>query len=206
MSTKIGLISDVHSSPVPLKHALDIFARENVSDIICAGDIAGYYDTLEPTVDLLVQHNCNTIIGNHDQAHLESYPELKDKKEFRFLSQLPLTLELKIEGKRIYVVHAHPPCSQHGGIKLLNRDGEIVQERVNTWRDDLKNFDYDVLIVGHTHQVYAEQLGEVFVINPGSTQFNHSCMILSLPDLEVQIYPLENKDVVRCWNFGMLRT
>ena len=110
MSTKIGLISDVHSSPAPLNHALDIFARENVSDIICAGDIAGYYETLEPTVELLVQNKCKTIIGNHDQAHLASYPDLKDQKEFRFLSQLPETLVLEIEGKRIYVVHAHPPA------------------------------------------------------------------------------------------------
>lgn len=205
MTTKIGLISDVHSSPVPLKQALDIFDKEQVSDIICAGDIAGYYETLEPTIDLLIQKNCKTIIGNHDHTYLEAYPELHNTKESRFLRELPQTLELVIEDKRIYVVHAHPPRSQHGGIKLLDQDGDIIQQRKDLWCGELQDFDYDVLIVGHTHQVFAEQLGEVFVVNPGSSAFNHSCMILSLPDLKVEIFALENKDIIKCWNFGMLR-
>jgi putative phosphoesterase len=69
----------------------------------------------------------------------------------------------------------------------------------------LSELEHDVLIVGHTHQVYAERLGEVFVVNPGSSVFNHSCMILSLPDLSVQTFALQNKEIVKCWNFGMLR-
>jgi predicted phosphodiesterase len=40
MTTRIGLVSDVHSSPIPLGQALDIFRKENVDEIICAGDIA----------------------------------------------------------------------------------------------------------------------------------------------------------------------
>ena len=205
MTTKLGLISDVHSSPVPLKQALDIFDKERVSDIICAGDIAGYYESLKPTIDLLIQNDCKTIIGNHDQAYLEAHPELQSQKEFRFLRELPQTLELVIEDKSICVVHAHPPSSQHGGIKLLDQEGEIIQQRKDLWCGELKDFAYDVLIVGHTHQVFAEQLGKVFVVNPGSSAFNHSCMILSLPELKVQIFALENKDIIKCWNFSMLR-
>jgi len=110
-----------------------------------------------------------------------------------------------IEDKRLCVVHAHPPSSQHGGIKLLDQDGDIIQQRKDLWCGELQDFDYDVLIVGHTHQVFAEQLGRVFVVNPGSSAFNHSCMILSLPELKVQIFALENKDIIKCWNFSMLR-
>jgi hypothetical protein len=47
-------------------------------------------------------------------------------------------------------------------------------------------------------------LGEVFVVNPGSTVFNHCCMILSLPDLSVQSFALDKRDIVKCWNFSML--
>jgi putative phosphoesterase len=104
------------------------------------------------------------------------------------------------------VVHANPPAEQHGGIKLLDQQGEIRQDRIDEWSITLEEFEYDVLIVGHTHQVYAEQLGEVFVINPGSTVFNHSCMILSLPDLTVQTYSLGNREIIKCWNFSMLNS
>ena len=206
MTTRIGLVSDVHSSPGPLGQALDIFRNENVDEIICAGDIAGYYDTLAPTIDLLMQSNCKAIVGNHDQSYLEKAPAEAESSIRAYLQKLPQTLALEIEQKRIYVVHANPPSEQHGGIKLLDQQGEIRQDRCDEWTSTLKELEQDVLIVGHTHQVYAEQLGKVLVINPGSTVFNHSCMILSLPDLSVQTFALGDHEIIRCWNFSMLNS
>ena len=223
MTTRIGLISDVHSSPVALAEALQIFADQQVDDIICAGDIAGYYDTLLPTIRLLVRADCKTIIGNHDQSWLEkntsqykavdgrpdsspdsSSANSQDSSEIRsYLQQLPQTLELVVEGKRLFVVHANPPSEQHGGIKLRDRYGNIVAERKADWTQSLADLQHDVLIVGHTHQVYAEQLGPVLVINPGSVPFNHSCMVLSLPDLRVETYALGDREIIRSWNFSM---
>jgi putative phosphoesterase len=201
MTTRIGLISDVHCSPEPLAEALELFSREKVDDIICCGDIAGYYDSLEPTIELLARSNCKTIVGNHDQSYLEQDGESRIRA---YLQNLPQTLNLEIEGKRIYVVHANPPSEQHGGIKLLDQQGELRQDRINEWTMALTGFEHDVLIVGHTHQVYAVQLGDVFVINPGSSAFNHSCMILSLPDLSVQTCALGKQEIIKCWNFSML--
>ncbi len=204
MTTRIGLVSDVHSSPEPLRQALEIFRRAEVDEIICAGDIAGYYDTLLPTIELLAASNCKAIIGNHDQDYLEK-PSPEDDQSIRdYLQNLPLFLDLEIEQKRLFAVHASPPCEQHGGIKLLDQHGNTIEERINEWTLALSAFDYDVLIVGHTHQVYAERIGDVLVINPGSSVFNHSCMILSLPDMSVETFTLGNQTLVRCWNFGML--
>lgn len=204
MTTRIGLISDVHSTPGPLAEALELFSNEKVDDIICCGDIAGYYDTLEPTIELLARSNCKTIVGNHDQDYLEKPLQDGESSIRAYLQNLPQTLDLEIEGKRIYVVHANPPSAQHGGIKLLDQQGETRQDRIDEWSMALSELEHDVLIVGHTHQVYAEQLGEVFVINPGSSVFNHSCMILSLPDLSVQTYALGTQEIIKCWNFSML--
>jgi len=204
MTTRIGLISDVHSSPGPLAEALEIFSSEQVDDIICCGDIAGYYDSLEPTIGLLARSNCKAIVGNHDQGYLEKPPQDGESSIRTYLQTLPQTLDLEIAGKRIFVVHANPPSEQHGGIKLLDQQGELRQDRINEWTMALTGFEHDVLIVGHTHQVYAVQLGDVFVINPGSSVFNHSCMILSLPDLSVQTYALGKQEIIKCWNFSML--
>lgn len=205
MSYRIGIVSDVHSSPTPLKQALALFQRERVDDIICAGDIAGYFDHVTPTVELLEASGCQAIIGNHDQGFLENTSAEEYPTAHRYLHSLPSTLSFEIDGKRILVVHANPPDEQHGGIKLLNTEGEMVQQRKDDWRETLVGLEYDVLIVGHTHQVYAEQLGDVFVVNPGSTIFNHSCMILSLPQLTVETHALENLDIVKCWRFSLLR-
>lgn len=205
MSTKIGLISDTHSTTAPLKEALSIFKREQVATIICAGDIAGYgEDQLEPTIDLLVENKCLMIAGNHDQWPLDENDETQyDDKVKSFFTSLPLKLELTIENKKVYVAHAHPPDSLHGGIKLLDPEGNVYLDRKEHWARELKDFDYDVLIVGHTHQVFSEQIGNVFVVNPGSTTFNHCCSILSLPDMQVTNFALQNKEIIRTWNWGM---
>ena len=81
MSCRIGLVSDVHCSPRPLREALELFRREGVDEIICAGDIAGYFDTLAPTIELLVEYDCKTIAGNHDQSFLDKAGD--DTFEFR---------------------------------------------------------------------------------------------------------------------------
>jgi putative phosphoesterase len=204
MTTRIGLISDVHSSPVALAQALRIFDENRVDDIICAGDIAGYYDALLPTVQLLAQSNCKAIVGNHDQDWLQKTPVQEHPEIRAYLQRLPQTLALEIEGQRLFVVHANPPSEQHGGIKLRDREGNIVEQNKADWSGRLGEYDYDVLIVGHTHQVYAERLGGMLVINPGSVPFNHSCMILSLPDLGVETFALGDQEVVKCWNFSLL--
>jgi len=203
MSTKIGIISDVHATPEPVKEALSIFQEEHVDLSICAGDIAGYGNELEQTLQLLVDSECQMILGNHDLWFLDTAITKENKWIEDCYKNTPLTLDYLIEGKNIYVVHAHPPSSQVKGIKLLDEDGKLMPELKDQWQIEIDKYAYDVLIVGHTHQVYAEQLGSTLLINPGSTVFNHTCAILSLPDMEVEIFPLSNKEPLLAWNWGM---
>lgn len=201
MAARIGLISDTHSTVAPLREALELFRREGVDMIICAGDIAGYGDDeLSQTIDLLQQYECRMVAGNHD-----SLSELGDQPQqvIDFLQSLPLSLEFEIEDTSLYVVHAEPPDLQHDGIKLLAPDGHPFSDRINEWKEKLRNFNQDILIVGHTHQVFAEQIGKTLVINPGSTRYNHTCMILELPSREVSIHALSGMQPVYTWNWGI---
>ena len=200
---KLGLISDVHARPEPVRQALTIFAQENVDEIICAGDIAGYYDDLESTIELLQQAQCKTVLGNHDQAYLDSATGESHLIDGYFKS-LPLHRVFHYAGKSIYLVHAAPPDALHGGIKLLDQNGTLIAAQKEFWESELKHFDHDVLIVGHTHQVYAEPIADTLVINPGSSTFNHCCMILELPEMKFYTFALENQPIIKCWNFSML--
>jgi len=101
------------------------------------------------------------------------------------------------------MVHASPPDSLMDGIRLLDQQGNIIESEKQDWMVRLSDFEHDVLIVGHTHQVFAETLGSTLVINPGSSQFNHSCVILSLPDLNVQWFALSGQSIKKSWNWGM---
>jgi putative phosphoesterase len=198
----IGLISDVHATPAPVEEALAIFDRAGVEQVFCAGDIAGYRDRLKETIALLSASSCQAVLGNHDLLYLDHYADDPGNEAVAYFQRLPASLDMLIAGKRVYMVHAQPPDACHGGIKLLDRQGEVQSDRVALWTRQLQSFDSDVLVVGHTHQVFAEQVGNTLVVNPGSSAFNHSCAILRLPEMSVQVFALSGKAVDRTWNWG----
>jgi putative phosphoesterase len=202
VSTRIGLISDPHATAAPVAEALSLFKAAGVDGVFCAGDIAGYGSQLEQTLDLLIEADCGAISGNHDLWYVEDSAEEPESRTRTYLSNLTAVRELTIEGKRLYMVHASPPRSYMEGIKLLDAWGKILPDRKQEWSERLQGFEYDVLVVGHTHQVFAERLANTLVINPGSTKFNHSCAILELPGLEFELLPLPGKKVVKTWNWG----
>ena len=202
VAVDIGLISDIHAYADPLREALSIFRERQVDAIICAGDIAGYGgDDLDQGIELLVEHECLMVAGNHDHVHDCPQHDVIYRRT-GFFDALPPMLDLDLAGRRVYVVHASPPDLQHGGIRLLDEKGNIVPSQAVYWARELESLGRDVLIVGHTHQVFAEQLGDVLVINPGSTCFNHTCMVLSLPGMLVQTYSLSGRRPVMSWNWG----
>ena len=198
----IGLISDVHAAPEPVAEALLLFKKAGVDLVLCAGDIAGYMDQLDETIKLLVENNCQSIMGNHDLLYLDHHDDEPDNNAVSFLCKLAASFETNIAGKRVYMVHAQPPDGCHGGIKLLDKTGELQADKIEHWAERLQTFDYDVLVVGHTHQVYAELIGGTLVVNPGSSAFNNSCAILRLPEMTVEFFPLSGKSIERTWNWG----
>jgi putative phosphoesterase len=202
---KIGLISDVHATVEPLREALTLFQQNHVDVVICAGDIAGYGEELEQTVSLLIESECQIISGNHDIWYLNEPAPEEEKWIKDFFSALPETLDFSAEGIHLHVVHASPPHSNRHGINLLDEHGEVMPDRKALWQDALEEFDYDVLIVGHTHQVFAEKLGNTLTINPGSTKFNHTCAILTLPELTIEVLPLSNKEPLKVWNWSQMQ-
>jgi putative phosphoesterase len=198
----IGLISDVHAAPEPVAEALAIFANAGVSQVFCAGDIAGYMDQLDETIKLLVENDCQTIMGNHDLLYIDHHDDESEDNAIDFLKHLPTTIETIIEGKSVYMVHAQPPDECHGGIKLLDKTGQVQTDRVELWAGRLQSFNHDVLIVGHTHQVFAEVIAGTLVINPGSSVFNNCCAILRLPEMTVEMLPINGKAIEKTWNWG----
>lgn len=199
---KIGLISDPHATLAPLAEALALFRQKNVDMIWCTGDVVGYGEALDDSVSLLQEYGCRTICGNHEQWYLDKVTENANLNTVQYIKSLPQVIEENVAGKQLYMVHASPPLSTTNGIRLLDLQGSIIAGEQQRWMELLSGFEADVLIVGHTHQVFAEQLGQTLVINPGSCRFNHSCAILVLPELDVEWFSLSGEDIRPAWNWG----
>jgi len=201
LSTRIGLLSDVHATLEPVAEALALFKSRGVDHIFCPGDIAGYGADLDITVALMLEHDCQAVLGNHEVWYLDKHADDEESQAVRWFHTLPRTLQLTIAGKRVYMVHANPPDSVKGGIRLLDIDGKLIEAEKQRWSERLSGFTHDVLLVGHTHQVFCEQLGGTLVINPGSTLFNHTCAILSLPELTVEWFSLSGEQAIKAWHW-----
>jgi putative phosphoesterase len=199
MSTRIGLLSDPHATPQPVAEALALFRREQVAQVLCAGDIAGYGDALAETTELL--RDCTCVLGNHDLWYLAGHRGEAPPVD-AFLEALPSSCEFTIEGCSVYLVHAHPPDANRGGIKLRDKLGGLDADAVADWGARLAGFGRQLLVVGHAHQVFAERLGSTLLVNPGSSAFNHSCAIVTLPEFRVEWFPLSGKPISLVWNWG----
>ncbi len=204
MSHKIGLISDVHATLDPLREALTLLREAGAATILCAGDIAGYGVELEQTLALLNDSGCRVVFGNHDLWWLERHASDPAGPAAQYLHSLPREIVLEAAGKRVYMIHASPPASLMDGIVLLDEQGDLIAVQRQRWARILQDLPFDVLVVGHTHQVFAESLGGVLVVNPGSTLFNHTCALLSLPELKVEFLALGGREPLLAWNWGMM--
>lgn len=67
---KIGIVSDIHSSPAALQAALNRLDRAAVDEVWCAGDIVLQYRFCPRTVGLLRARGARAIQGNHDAVFL----------------------------------------------------------------------------------------------------------------------------------------
>lgn len=197
---RIGIFSDLHAAISPCREAISIFREHEVSAIFCAGDIAGYGEELLETVDLLIENDCNAVKGNHEAWYLEK-PAIPEKIRLYFQA-LPYYKQITIEDKSIYMVHAHPPDAIMGGMKFLDLTGEINKSAIEDWKNKITACNCDVLIIGHTHQVFAVNVDNTLVINPGSTKYNNSCAVLELPEMKINWFGLGGKNIDYTWNWS----
>ena len=63
---KIAVISDIHGNYPALKAVLDEIDSDGIKDVICLGDIVGYYCQVNECIDVLRERKIYCLLGNHD--------------------------------------------------------------------------------------------------------------------------------------------
>jgi putative phosphoesterase len=169
---KILVLADIHSN----WFALDAI-RESFDACLFLGDLVEYGVDPVPCIDWVRTHATVSIRGNHDHSLAQRVPppdgagfrklagatrrlhwELLRPSHIKYLSQLPVTQDLMLDGVRFHLVHATPrdPMDEY-----LAADDE-------GWKKRLENIEADIVCVGHTHIQFHLTSGRCQVLNPGS--------------------------------------
>ncbi len=191
---KIGLIADPHAN---LSGTQAVLAQlRDCAVVLCAGDLTGYFNLVNETIELL---RCNRVLcvrGNHDQFLFGSVPpadprieksvsftrEVISQGNLAFLSDLPYQLVLVWDRMKILMCHGSP-------WNLL--DEYVYPDRATF--DDFLSLDADVIVLGHTHWPMVKRIGNKLIVNPGSCgqprngTRDASCAILDTETLGVQL-------------------
>lgn len=68
MAERVAIISDIHANLDALQAVLADIHAQDVSEVLCLGDIVGYGVDAEPCVDLVRRQCSLCLCGNHDWA------------------------------------------------------------------------------------------------------------------------------------------
>lgn len=167
---KIAIISDIHANYEYLKSVLKDIFEQNINNIYCLGDLVGYYNEPNLTIDLIRKNNIICIKGNHEKYLLGELPYTISKEDIygierqrniisdinlKFLSSLKDEYVFEVNKKLIFMTHSHPSNCEKYVYDFKDFDFTALQQ-------------YDYCCFGHTHiPVIGYHNGMCFV-NPGS--------------------------------------
>ena len=170
---KIAVLSDVHANLQALEKIFDDAEGRGVEIFLNAGDSIGFGPDPNEVIEMLCEKNVLSILGNYDLEVIEGKAKAKGEKKVAldfarkeltkscegYLESLPRELKLEVAGKKLFVTHGSPRSIE----EHIYRDTPV--EQLKTLADAVKA---DVIIVGHSHDQFLRQTGEVFFVNPGS--------------------------------------
>jgi putative phosphoesterase len=208
---KIALIGDVHANLPALDAVLEHARQRDVEAIWNLGDFVGYSAFPDEVVRRLRQDGEINVVGNYDLKVL-GYPDNKEKwrkarppekgvsvrwsyknlsgGNRRHLGTLPRDARLRVKGRSILLTHASPAAideslGPHTSDRRLRKLAEEAQA--------------DLIVVGHSHQPFVREVGDVRFINPGSVgrpddgdpRASYAILSLTKKRLKVKHYRLD---------------
>ena len=169
---KIAIISDIHSNLEALETVLKEIDKMKIQTIFCVGDVVGYSANPNEVVEELRKRNITSVMGNHDyavanlnttwfntyaaQAIWWTIENLKTENS-KFIKSLPEKNEMKLKDYKTLIVHGSP----------RNPIWEYIYP-IDVNSDFVKNLDYDIIVMGHTHIPFVKKVANKLVLNPGS--------------------------------------
>lgn len=171
MKKRIALISDIHGNLEALESILEDIKTQDIDDIICLGDSIDIGPNSKECIDLLIDNNVKSVLGNHEIYLLrgtdfdlsiggeekEHYKWVKDSltdKEINYIKSCPLYYDINISYDDSKFNKKYVLCHY-----LFENDKSIYPFEKNYLKKDINlwkkyNNDSIMYFIGHLHQSF----------------------------------------------------
>ncbi len=170
MQSRIGVLSDVHGSLLPLELGYATLQRAGVDRIVCAGYVASFGPDPDACVAFLRAHEVATVAGNHDLTMCRplDVPEEATERE-REILQVTAWSQRQLSSESLaWLAHLPLELRLDDGFVCLHAAPGDVNQVVGP--GDPKPFPAGARVVcaGHLHQPYVAEVGDRIWANAGS--------------------------------------
>lgn len=161
----IAIISDIHGNYEALKEVLNKIESFPVSEIVCLGDVTGYYSQVNECCDELRKRNVHCVMGNHDW-YMASGTECERSQSVRDC----LAYQRKIitaENKKW--ITSFPVTLNICGVSMVHGGWKNpLDEYLEPTEEYFEKIQNNVFVSGHTHVQRIEYYKNKVYCNPGS--------------------------------------
>ena len=171
MQKRIALVTDIHGNKEALESILEDINTQDIEDIICLGDSIDIGPNSKECIDLLIDNNVKSVLGNHEIYLLngtdfdpsitgeekEHYKWVKDsltEKEIDYIKRCPLRYEINVEYEESKFSKKYVLCHY-----LINNEKDIYPFEKNHLKRDINlwkkyNDDNIIYFIGHLHDSF----------------------------------------------------
>ncbi len=169
---KIAIISDIHSNMFGVEIFKKEIEKEKFDEYIFLGDYITDGDKTNEILEFVKFKSNNVILGNRENNILKldkyinsnrwfptmyAYKELSEEN-IEFLNTLNIYKEIIIESKKIIMSHGNP----------YDVAGTVNFENEETLDELIKDFNSDIYLFGHSHQMKYKEYRNRYFINSGA--------------------------------------
>ena len=164
---RIAIISDIHGNLAALKSSINEIEKLNCDQIICLGDVCGYYSSINECIKILIEMDVIFLVGNHDHyiiSDTDCPRSVSANMCLTYHKKIITKENLKWLSSGHYGVYKYKELSfVHGG----------WNDTLDEYMCNLKNEYFDklegqVYFSGHTHVQTLSKMNSKVYCNPGS--------------------------------------
>lgn len=173
----LALIGDIHARAVALAAVLDAIRDRGISSGACTGDVVMRGPEPSQCISQLRALGWPTVLGNTDRKVASGNPRPPehpasqrvgsrswtyrqlDAEDLAWLAGLPRVVRIDLDGVRVVVTHGDGEARSRP-LTAESSDRDLARQ--------LRSFDADVLVLGHTHVAMVRTVRNGIVVNPGA--------------------------------------